>query len=241
VRPTAPERTGIFTDFDGTLSAIVEDPASARPIPGAVEVLARLADRFARVAVISGRPVLFLAQHVGVSDRLLLCGLYGLERMQGGEPVTVPEAERWRVAIEAAVQRVRDEAPSGVTVEDKGLGMTIHFRAAPDAEEWAGSWAADEATRSGLVVHSARQSVELRPPVETDKGTVVSELADGLEAAYFVGDDIGDLPAFNAVHAMGNGVAVAVRSSESPPELLAAADLVVDGPEGALEFLSGLI
>ena len=128
-----------------------------------------------------------------------------------------------------------------MTVEDKGLGMTIHFRTAPDAEGWAVSWAADEATRSGLVVHSARQSVELRPQVETDKGTVVAELVEGLEAACFVGDDIGDLPAFDAVHAMGNGVAVAVRSPESPPELLAAADLIVEGPDGAVEFLNGLL
>src|SRR2546423_10434545 len=95
MRPAAPERTGIFTDFDGTLSAIVEDPAAARPIRGAVDVLARLAERYARAPGISGRPVLFLAQQVGVSERLLLCGLYGLERMRGDEPVTVPEAERW--------------------------------------------------------------------------------------------------------------------------------------------------
>ena len=60
----------------------------------------------------------------GVSERLLLCGLYGLKRMRGDEPVTVPEAERWRGAIEVAAQRVRGEAASGVTVEDKGLGMT---------------------------------------------------------------------------------------------------------------------
>ncbi len=39
-------------------------------------------------------------------------------------------------------------------------------------------------------------SVELRPPVKTDKGTVVDELASGLGAACFFGDDLGDLPAF---------------------------------------------
>jgi trehalose 6-phosphate phosphatase len=33
------------------------------------------------------------------------------------------------------------------------------------------------------------------------------------------------------------GLRVAVRSAETPPELLEAADLVVDGPEGVLALL----
>jgi trehalose 6-phosphate phosphatase len=241
VRGAAPERTGIFTDFDGTLSTIVEDPLAARPIPGAVEALAALAERYGRVAVVSGRPVLFLAEHLGVSDRLLLCGLYGLERMHGAERVTVPGAAQWRAAIETAVERALGEAPAGVTVEDKGLAMTVHFRSRPEAAAWAVAWAGNEAARSGLAVHSARRSVELRPPVDTDKGTVVRELLVGLDAACFVGDDIGDLPAFDAVHTVESGVAVAVRSAEAPHELLAAADLIVEGPEGALDFLTGLV
>jgi trehalose 6-phosphate phosphatase len=43
-------------DFDGTLSPIVDDPQAARPLPGIVELLEPLADRFAAVALISGRP-----------------------------------------------------------------------------------------------------------------------------------------------------------------------------------------
>ncbi len=34
-----PGTSGVFTDFDGTLSEVVVDPAAARPVPGAVEVL----------------------------------------------------------------------------------------------------------------------------------------------------------------------------------------------------------
>jgi hypothetical protein len=34
---------------------------------------------------------------------------------------------------------------------------------------------------------------------------------------------------------------VAVRSAEAPPELLAAADLVLDGPPGVLGFLRLLV
>ncbi len=56
---------GVFSDFDGTLSAIVDDPASARPLPGSADVLGRLAERLLMVAVVSGRPGAFLAEHLG--------------------------------------------------------------------------------------------------------------------------------------------------------------------------------
>jgi trehalose 6-phosphate phosphatase len=55
----------VFVDFDGTLAPIVDIPEEARPLPGAAAVLGRLADRYARVAVISGRPVAFLVEHLG--------------------------------------------------------------------------------------------------------------------------------------------------------------------------------
>ena len=51
-----PTGTGVFTDFDGTLAPIVDDPAEARPLPGVVDALAALAGRDGRVVVISGRP-----------------------------------------------------------------------------------------------------------------------------------------------------------------------------------------
>src|SRR4051812_8239399 len=56
----APARTALLCDFDGTLAPIVDDPAAAGPLPGAVEVLARLSERLGLVAVVSGRPVSFL-------------------------------------------------------------------------------------------------------------------------------------------------------------------------------------
>ena len=46
-------------DFDGTLAPIVDDPADAEALPGTVELLGRLARRFAAVAVVSGRPARF--------------------------------------------------------------------------------------------------------------------------------------------------------------------------------------
>ncbi|HSS11457.1 MAG TPA: hypothetical protein VLL25_16350, partial [Acidimicrobiales bacterium] len=86
--------------------------------------------------------------------------------------------------------------------------------------------------------------VELRPPVEADKGTVVEELASGLDAVCFIGDDRGDLPAFAALARLAaegrDTLAIAVNSDEAPTELLAAADVVVDGPSGVLDLLEAL-
>jgi trehalose 6-phosphate phosphatase len=106
------------------------------------------------------------------------------------------------------------------------------------------AWTAQQADRTGLVSRAARQSVELHPPIEADKGTVLERLADGFRNVCFLGDDVGDLPAFAALDRLRRvGVvtlAVAVRSAETAPELLDAADVAVDGPAGALALLRRL-
>ena len=73
---------------------------------------------------------------------------------------------------------------------------------------------------------------------------MVEELGAGLDAVCFAGDDVGDLAAFDALDRLaGRGVCVlrvGVRSTEAPDELLARADLVVNGPEGAVALLERL-
>jgi trehalose 6-phosphate phosphatase len=235
-----PSHAAVFTDFDGTLSPIVDDPAEALPLPGAAAVLERLAGRFARAGVVSGRPVAFLVDHLGTG--LWLSGLYGLERFVEGRPVEVAEAEEWRPVVAGALARAREAL--GPVVEDKGLSLTLHFRTHPQRGEEVRAWARAEASAHGLEVRLARASVELHPPVATDKGTEVEELARGMEAACFLGDDLGDVSAFKALDRLAAAgthvVRVAVASDEAPEELLDRADLVVDGPPGALALLEEL-
>jgi trehalose 6-phosphate phosphatase len=256
-----PAHTAIVSDFDGTLSPIVDDPAEARAVPGTAAVLARLADRFGVVAVVSGRPVSFLLEQLGATARstatgspgphrsdagVQFVGLYGLER-SGPDGTIKPEraAERWRTAVEAATLRLASAAPTGVVVEPKGLAVTVHWRRAPDAGEWAQAAASAEAARTGLRAHLGRMSVELRPHVDIDKGTVTRQLTAGCSAACYLGDDLGDLPAFAALadlsrhHGMAT-VSMAVVDDESAPEVLEAADLSVNGPAEALQVLAWL-
>ena len=237
-----PSSAAVLTDFDGTLSAIVDDPAKARPVDGAVDALLDLADRYRTVAVISGRPVSFLREVL--PESLELVGLYGLEWLRGGEAVDHPEAVPWRPVVGRATEAALEELPADVLVEPKGLSLTLHFRTAPEHEELVERWAATRAAIDGLVVHGAKMSVELHPPVAIDKGTTVRALAAGLRAACFIGDDVGDLPAFAALAGLREtGVAtasVAVRGAEVPPEVLAAGDVVVDSPAGAVAVLRAL-
>ena len=107
------------------------------------------------------------------------------------------------------------------------------------------TWAERQSARSGLELRVARMSIELHPPVGTDKGAVVTGLAAGLRHVCFFGDDVGDLPAFAALDELrAGGVSVAkvvVRSVELDPRLAAAADLTVAGPAEALGVLRALV
>ncbi len=236
---------GVFSDFDGTLADIVDDPAAARPVAGAAEALEALARRYARVGVISGRPGAFLDQHLG-GRGIALTGLYGLEVVTPDGVRPIPAAKRWRSVVEEVAARAEAELPPALGVERKDLSVAVHFRVSPGYADLAREWTADAARRSGLSVHEGRMSFELRPPLPHDKGLVLAESAAGLSHVLFLGDDRGDLDAFDALErlAAGGGVTiarVAVRSPEAPSELLERADVVVEGTEGALSLLQALV
>ena len=238
-----PARSGLFFDFDGTLSPIVADPALAAPVPGAPELLSELADRFGHVGILSGRPVSFVQQHF-TDDRLELAGIYGLERVIGGRREDHPAAGAWREVIEDITASSLAHGPAGMHVEPKGLSLTMHYRNAPEIADAVHDWVESQTARSGLEVRRAKMSYELHPPIDVDKGTLLVELAADLRCVAFVGDDVGDLPAFDGLDRLREaGVAtvrVGVRSAEQSSDLILRADCTVDGPEGVLDLVRSL-
>src|SRR5438445_13087359 len=108
-----PERAALFTDYDGTLAPIVDDPQAAVPLPGAGEALGRAARRLGLVAVVSGRPVAWLGQQLGHAGGALLAGLYRLERTRDGEIVEVPRAGPGREVVEHVAPTADGELPPG--------------------------------------------------------------------------------------------------------------------------------
>jgi len=234
----APGTVFLF-DFDGTLASISEDPDGVHPVAGAVEALRALAEAVGRVAIVSARPADFLYSRLGALSDVDLYGLYGLEvRRAGAETVADPEALAWLPVMREVVAAARAELPAGAGVEDKRLAVALHWRSAPEAAETVEAWAAARAARHGLRAQAGRMVVELKPPVDRDKGWVVrDELDPGTEAVWYFGDDLADLPAFAAITERERadpgflGFRIAVLNPETGAEVTAAADYTVDSPE----------
>jgi trehalose 6-phosphate phosphatase len=129
-------------------------------------------------------------------------------------------------------------------VEDKGLTVSFHYREAENEDEALEylEGVADRAREAGLVPRFGRKVLEIRPPVEADKGTAVTQLLAeaGLRRALYAGDDTTDLDAFRAVEGLEVGIRVAVSSDEAPSELVDVADVVVNSPVELLTLLSRL-
>ncbi len=238
-----------MSDFDGTIAPIVADPALAAADPRAVCALHRLATRLEAVAVVSGRPARFLVRALELAERrspLRVYGIYGAEEALPDGSVRTLEGLAGRAeAVGLAVDELRSALAPPVEVEEKRLAAGVHWRKDPAAAEAAAVVARSVAERHDLVMRPGRMSVELLPVGAPDKGSVVRRLAAGSSVACCLGDDLGDVPAFDAVAELGRGGAlrafrVAVGSDELPDALLAAADLVLDGPAAATELLAEL-
>ena len=246
-----PERAGIFMDFDGTLSRIVLIPSDARPIDGAREVLARLAQIYAVVSIVSGRSAGELLEWLGPG--IEIWGVHGAETVADGKILLSPKAEPHRELMERvrgeAERRVAELGIDGLLVEDKTTMVNLHYRAAADIErarDLLDEIASDLTREFGLHRATGRLTFELRAPERFSKEDVLLARARGaqLEAVLFAGDDTVDIPAFEALDTLASeGVAtvkVAVGSEEAPPELIERADIVVPGPEGAVRLLQSL-
>jgi trehalose 6-phosphate phosphatase len=236
-----PADTVILSDFDGSLSPIVDLPGNAVALPDAIDVLSGLVGRVGRVGIVSGRPVEFLARHLPVPG-LLFVGLYGMELMVDGERQIDPRALPFAGAVAAAADEADARLP-GVIVERKGgVCVTLHWRTAADQEQEVLDFAADLSRRYGLAQWHSRSAVELRPPVDIDKGTAIDELIEGFAVGAFAGDDTGDLAAFAALASaaadgrLHRAVRIGVESPEMPETLPDAVDVLVDGPAGLAEL-----
>ena len=237
------DRTALLVDFDGSLSAIVDRPEDARPIPGVTDVLGRLVAGLGRVAVVSGRPVGFLARHLPVAG-LTYVGLYGMEQSTDGAYAVDQRVEPYLVAVAAATAELEMRLPKDVIEPKSGISVVVHWRPIPEQADHIIAVAREVGAKHGLAELPTRMALELRPPIDIDKGVPTRALVAGFEVGAYAGDDYGDLPAFAALaQAVRDGglqraVRIGVTSSEAPPELPDAVDILVDGPPGLLALLT---
>jgi trehalose 6-phosphate phosphatase len=246
-----PGRALVAFDFDGTLSPIVDDPASAVAQPGIVSALTALAPVVGQVAIITGRPAATAVALAGLAEApgvegLVVLGQYGLERWNGsGRTVTTVDPPPGLDAVRRELAQVVSAAGvDDAEVEDKGLALAVHVRRSADpvaAYHRLKEPLTDLARRHGLATEPGRFVIELRP-AGMDKGKALLGLATEVAAAtlVFTGDDLGDLAAFDAVEAWratGGAGLLICSGSDEVQALAGRADLVVDGPPGVLDLL----
>lgn len=220
----------VASDFDGTLSPIVNDPAIAAPLEPAVHALVALADLpGTHVAVVSGRGLDDLRSRARVPGHVHLIGGHGAE-VASLPGLTLPPARaalRERLLSELA--RIAESA-AGFVVEPKPASVAFHYRnAAPEAANRAVDRIRRLAARAeGVSVMEGKKVIELAV-AEGDKGTALRRLARslGADAVFYVGDDVTDEDAFAILGPddlgikVGEGPTAATVSIEDPAAVAA--------------------
>lgn len=254
-----PEGALLALDFDGTLAHLVPDPEDSRMHDDSAKALAALGGALGQLAIITGRAVAAvrrlgrLDERPGL-ERIVVLGQYGVERWDAAtgelqQPETgdgVAAAKRDLVSLLAELAAA-GRPVAGVHLEDKGRAIGVHTRRADDPEA-ALAVLESEVRRigvaHGLHAEPGRLVIELRASTRTKGdalGALVSECSPSLVA--MVGDDLGDLPAFELLPALrerGIACCAVVSSSEEQPALAEVADVVCDGPDGVAEWLAEL-
>jgi len=252
----AAAETIVGLDFDGTLAPIVDDPEQAHIHPRAGEVLVELAAQVLAVAVITGRPArqaldLGGLESVGnaigdAGKELYLFGQYGNERWSStNRRVIGPRPPHGLATFIADLPRLlRRLGAEDAHIEEKGLAVAVHTRRLDDPDASYDDLLPalrEEAGRHDLVVEPGKQVIEVRS-AGMHKGIVVDRLVEELGAGgfVFIGDDLGDVEAFEAVATLGkNGLpTLLVCSADSEESALhSLSDVLVRGPEGVLDLL----
>ena len=189
LRSLSREPTLFAFDFDGTLAPIVWRPDDARIATGVRKRLARLAERVP-VAVISGRRLYDLRSRLPVEVGYCI-GNHGNEGISG-----VGDAEAMRRVCGIWIEQLRDgladQSAKGVSLEDKGVTLSLHYRLAPDrnaAAAWLSARVQELAPPPRVI--GGKLVVNLLPPGAITKFEALSVLArdEAVERVLFVGDD----------------------------------------------------
>lgn len=241
------EHPAVFFDFDGTLSGIVANPDAARLTEGAADALTALAAQ-CPVAVLSGRDLADVRQRIGLpgiwyagSHGFELTGPDGVHHQNDAAVASIPLLGHAAVELRGQLAHI-----TGVMVEHKRFGVAVHYRnAARDrvGEVTAAVRAAGQ--RSALRVTTGREVIELRPNMDWDKGRTLRWVLEYIRDAggptsqlpIYLGDDITDEDAFDAVR--DDGVGIVVRHADDG-DRATAARYALDDPDRVREFTARL-
>jgi trehalose 6-phosphate phosphatase len=230
--PGDPRNWALFLDLDGTLIDIATAPDAVR-IPADLGPLLGVVSRHLNgaVAIVTGR-LLSDLDALFAPLRLPAAGLHGMEwRIRGDAEIAVAQTETVD-AVRGTVARIAASRP-GVVLEDKGKALALHYRHAPEHQEWLTTQIEILlASHPALKALPGKMVLEIKP-AGVNKYTAVRQLMRHPpflgRMPVFVGDDVTDQDGFRAaLEAGGLAVAVADRPDEAASLTLAAPMVVRD-------------
>jgi trehalose 6-phosphate phosphatase len=243
----------VMLDIDGTLSPIAPRPEDAIVPAATRDALHQLvALPGVVVALVSGRSAADAWRLAALASAWIV-GNHGLElRDPDGQITTPPEARPFQEAIAEAARRLGpiERAVPGAIVENKRWTLSLHYRLVEPSAMAALTERTQEVARElGLRVTEGKKMIELRPPVDVNKGTATTALAERVGAlrdgasVMYAGDDRTDEDAFRALRAR-NQQAVTARidaSEVDPSETPTDAEFVLGSPEELRQVLDWLV
>lgn len=226
----------VSSDFDGTLSEIVEHPEEAFAPEAATAALEALRDLpRTHVALVSGRALSSLRARPGLPHGVRLVGSHGLEDAAAG-PLDLSGAEQHRLERVRKLALSHAEAVPGCRVEDKPAGVAFHYRSADSAAGHAAVRAFGEALAAipDVTLRSGKAVLEASVR-SSSKARALQRLRSQMGATMvcFLGDDDTDEEAFEALSSDD----VTVRVGEGRT----AASLRVPDPAAVASFLARLV
>jgi trehalose 6-phosphate phosphatase len=237
---TEAARPLLLLDYDGTLAPFRVDRFQARPWAGVRELLTRIHDQGrTRIVVITGRPAKEIAPLLGVRPALEVWGLHGAERLHTNGRREVKGAPRKaQTRLDKLGTQLRRDSLGGL-FEEKANAAVMHWRGVPAAkakiiEKRTRELFEPLARMYGLKLLEFEAGLELRAGPE--KGDAVRALLNETlnhtrRIAAYLGDDLTDEAAFQAVK--GDGLGVLVRRERRK----SAADVWLTPPAELRNFL----
>lgn len=240
---------GLISDIDGTISEIVLIPEEARVSAVCHEQLDRLRSQLDLVAIVSGRAAARAKAMINL-DGIVYIGNHGLERITNDTVIMPPLIHRYVTQLQKLEATLASQLTGEeIQIENKGPIITLHYRRAPQPAAAARIMAALKSSplAASLKINQGRMAIEVRPPLEINKGTASLDLIGeyGLRRAIYIGDDRTDLDAFRAIHQASvtddfRGLALGVTSPEMPAGLTEEADFTLNGVKDVARFLTWL-
>ena len=237
----------VLLDIDGTLAPIAPRPEQAK-VPAetckALEKLVAIPD--AHVAMVTGRSVAD-ARRILPLKGLGVIGNHGFEILgENGEVISEPAAHGFLGIVQDASKRLAELSKiPGVVLENKHWTLSVHHRLAARPEIRRITETIERTAKElGLRVTRGKEVLELRPPLDVNKGTaaVLWTKRLGVSTAasvLYIGDDRTDEDAFRELRA-AFPKAVTIRVGDPDRGETTSAEFRVETPAEVKDFLVAL-